>query len=148
MNITEVLEIFSNKEMIQTLNFSEKMLGVAVTVVLGMGLTFLVLIVLQYLIGILTSFMIEKPNDKNKQNNEIAEDKNKVIKEVVNEQDDATIEDSIVENTEELVAAITAALTLKLGKENRFIVKDIVRVADNVPVWNRTGLFEQMTSRF
>lgn len=147
MNITQILEIFSDKEMIQTLSFSEKMLGVAVTVILGMGLTFLVLIVLQYLIGVLTSFMIAKPSDKNKQTNNTSEDK-KVTKEIVNEQDDDIIEDSIVDNTEELVAAITAALTLKLGRENRFIVKDIVRVADNTPVWNRTGLLEQMTSRF
>ncbi|MGL5054915.1 MAG: OadG family protein [Fusobacteriaceae bacterium] len=147
MNITQILEIFSDKEMIQTLSFSEKMLGVAVTVILGMGLTFLVLIVLQYLIGVLTSFMIAKPSDKNKQTNNASEDK-KVTKEIVNEQDDDIIEDSIVDNTEELVAAITAALTLKLGRENRFIVKDIVRVADNTPVWNRTGLLEQMTSRF
>ena len=147
MNITQILEIFSDKEMIQTLSFSEKMLGVAVTVMLGMGLTFLVLIVLQYLIGVLTSFMIAKPSDKNKQTNNASEDK-KVTKEIVNEQDDDIIEDSIVDNTEELVAAITAALTLKLGRENRFIVKDIVRVADNTPVWNRTGLFEQMSSRF
>ncbi|MGL5231982.1 MAG: OadG family protein [Fusobacteriaceae bacterium] len=147
MNITQILEIFSDKEMIQTLSFSEKMLGVAVTVMLGMGLTFLVLIVLQYLIGVLTSFMIAKPSDKNKQTNNTSEDK-KVTKEIVNEQDDDIIEDSIVDNTEELVAAITAALTLKLGRENRFIVKDIVRVADNTPVWNRTGLLEQMTSRF
>lgn len=147
MNITQILEIFSDKEMIQTLSFSEKMLGVAVTVMLGMGLTFLVLIVLQYLIGVLTSFMIAKPSDKNKQTNNASEDK-KVTKEIVNEQDDDIIEDSIVDNTEELVAAITAALTLKLGRENRFIVKDIVRVADNTPVWNRTGLLEQMTSRF
>ena len=147
MNITQILEIFSDKEMIQTLSFSEKMLGVAVTVILGMGLTFLVLIVLQYLIGVLTSFMIAKPSDKNKQTNNASEDK-KVTKEIVNEQDDDIIEESIVDNTEELVAAITAALTLKLGRENRFIVKDIVRVADNTPVWNRTGLLEQMTSRF
>lgn len=147
MNITQILEIFSDKEMIQTLSFSEKMLGVAVTVILGMGLTFLVLIVLQYLIGVLTSFMIEKPSDKNKQTNNASGDK-KVTKEIVNEQDDDIVEDSIVDNTEELVAAITAALTLKLGRENRFIVKDIVRVADNTPVWNRTGLLEQMTSRF
>lgn len=147
MNITQILEIFSDKEMIQTLSFSEKMLGVAVTVMLGMGLTFLVLIVLQYLIGVLTSFMIAKPSDKNKQTNNASEDK-KVTKEIVNEQDDDIIEESIVDNTEELVAAITAALTLKLGRENRFIVKDIVRVADNTPVWNRTGLLEQMTSRF
>lgn len=147
MNITQVLEIFSNKEMVHTLNFSEKMLGVGVTIALGMGLTFLVLIVLQYLIGVLTSFMIEKPSGNNKQNKEENKE-NKVVKEIVEEQIQENIEESIGDNTEELVAAITAALTLKLGKENRFIVRDIVRVEDNTPVWNRTGLFEQMTNRF
>lgn len=66
MNITGILSLFSNKDLIHTLTFSEKMSGVFATICIGMGITFLVLIVLQYLIVIMSVLIVALCNDNEK----------------------------------------------------------------------------------
>lgn len=146
MNITEILKNFSNGEIIQSMSFSEKMLGVGITVLIGMGLTFVVLIALQYFIQIITVFAVEKStvkkevviNDSEKNNSNILASSEAIIEE--------EIENSTL-NNEEIVAAITAALTIKLGGKNKFVIKNIVRVQDETPTWSRIGLMDQVMNK-
>lgn len=54
MDVTRILSLFSNKDLIHSLTFSEKMTGVFATICIGMGITFLVLVVIQYLIEVMS----------------------------------------------------------------------------------------------
>lgn len=101
MGITQILETFSNKDLVHSLKFSEKMTGVLITLVLGMGITFLVLITLQYLIGVMSSLIIGKEIEENKN-----EEKNEVKQDIKNK-------------NEEIVVAITAAIALQMGKNKK-----------------------------
>lgn len=141
MNTTELLTAFENPQVIKTLSFSEKMGGVLITAVLGMGITFLALIFIMYLIDILSNLLKEKGT--------VAENENKVVvaaaTEEVEEEEDLTEE---LDNNEEIIAAITAAISLQLGGNKKFIVTNIERVQDTTPTWGKMGIVEQLSSRF
>lgn len=88
MNITGILSLFSNKDLIHTLTFSEKMSGVFATICIGMGITFLVLIVLQYLIVIMSVLIVRLSNDNGKKQIELEKEtlereKNKKHKNII-----------------------------------------------------------------
>ena len=108
MNITELMGLFSNPETIKTLNMGDKMIGVGVTVILGMGITVIALIFIQFLIGMMTKLLAEKPKPA-----------------VVTEVSQKTPMTPDV-NDPELMAAITAAVAAKMGISQKSIVKTVV----------------------
>lgn len=137
MTVTQILQIFSNKDTIDNLTFSEKMIGVGITLFLGMGLTFLVLIILKYMIEIVISNVA-------KQKKNLKEEIN--LKSEAVEMENSSDNDS-EEREEEIVAAISAAIILQLGEKNRFVVKNIIRVLDETPTWSKIGLVNQMLDK-
>lgn len=102
MGITQILETFSNKDLVHSLSFSEKMTGVLITLILGMGITFLVLITLQYLIGVMSSLIIGKGIEESK----------KIEK--------TEVKQDIKNKDEEIVAAITAVIAQQIGENKKF----------------------------
>jgi sodium pump decarboxylase gamma subunit len=46
-----------------------------------------------------------------------------------------------------LVAVISAAVLSFMGSKSRFVVRSITRAGDSVPVWGKTGRHDQMISR-
>lgn len=137
MTVTQILQIFSNKDTIDNLTFSEKMIGVGITLFLGMGLTFLVLIILKYMIEIVISNVA-------KQKKNLKEEIN--LKSEAVEMENSSDNDS-EEREEEIVAAISAAIILQLGEKNRFVVKNVIRVLDETPTWSKIGLVNQMLDK-
>lgn len=137
MTVTQILQIFSNKDTIDNLTFSEKMIGVGITLFLGMGLTFLVLIILKYMIEIVISNVA-------KQKKNLKEEID--LKSEAVEMENSSDNDS-EEREEEIVAAISAAIILQLGEKNRFVVKNIIRVLDETPTWSKIGLVNQMLDK-
>ncbi|WP_418965802.1 OadG family protein [Cetobacterium sp.] len=137
MTVTQILQIFSNKDTIDNLTFSEKMIGVGITLFLGMGLTFLVLIILKYMIEIVISNVA-----KQKKNLKEEIDLKSEAVEIENSSDNDS-----EEREEEIVAAISAAIILQLGEKNRFVVKNIIRVLDETPTWSKIGLVNQMLDK-
>lgn len=137
MTVTQILQIFSNKDTIDNLTFSEKMIGVGITLFLGMGLTFLVLIILKYMIEIVISNVA-------KQKKNLKEEIN--LKSETVEMENSSDNDS-EEREEEIVVAISAAIILQLGEKNRFVVKNIIRVLDETPTWSKIGLVNQMLDK-
>lgn len=109
MNITELMGLFSNPETIKTLNMGDKMMGVGVTVILGMGITVIALIFIQFLIGMMTKLMAEKPKPA------------AATAEVTPK---APMKPDI--NDPELMAAISAAVAAKMGISQKSIVKTVV----------------------
>ena len=108
MNITELMGVFSNPETIKNLDMGDKMMGVGVTVILGMGITVTALIFIQFLIGFMTKIMAEKP-------------KPVVVTETVQQ---APLKLDV--NDPELMAAIAAAVAAKMGISQKSIVKTVV----------------------
>lgn len=108
MNITELMTLFSNPENIKTLDMGDKMMGVGVTVILGMGITVTALIFIQFLIGMMTKLMAEKPKPAA----------------VTEETPKAPLKPDV--NDPELMAAISAAVAAKMGISKDKIVKTVV----------------------
>ena len=108
MNITELMGMFSNPETIKSLNMGDKMMGVVVTVILGMGITITALIFIQFLIGMMTKLLAEKP----KSEAAVETPQKTPLKPDVNDP--------------ELMAAISAAVAAKMGISPKSIVKTVV----------------------
>lgn len=102
MNITGILSLFSNKDLIHTLTFSEKMSGVFATICIGMGITFLVLIVLQYLIVIMSVLIVRLSNDNGKKQIELEKE---------------TLEREKNKKHKNLIIAILAAVTQQFEED-------------------------------
>ncbi|MCB2216354.1 MAG: OadG family protein [Desulfobulbaceae bacterium] len=126
MDISELLAKFGDPVTIGSLSFADKMLAGLVATVLGMGVTFLALIVLHgviVLLGRLTDQpAVEQPTETEK-------------------------EPSAEAIGADTVAAITAALALVLRTSpDSLVVREIKRVEDTAPAWGRVGLIERLRS--
>lgn len=114
----------------ETISFGE---GLIVTA-LGMGVTFVTLIALSFLLDLLRMLFYKEPQ--------------KAPVQVV---ESTPIAEEAVEegNEEELIAVISAAVAACLQTStHNIVVRNIVRVGDQSPTWNRLGKVEQMGSRF
>ena len=106
--------------------------GLIVTA-LGMGVTFVALIVLSLMLDLLRVLFYKEPQKAPVQ----------IVQQPVAE---AEAEE---DNMEELVAVITAAVAASLQTStHNIIVQNILRVGDTTPTWGRAGRVEQMNSRF
>lgn len=113
----------------ETISFGEGLLITA----LGMGVTFAALIALSFMLDLLRILFYKDPS------------KNKVVE--VKEEPAAPQESEVVEEKEdeELIAVISAAIAASLNTStHNIIVRNITRVQDNAPAWNKAGRLEQM----
>ncbi len=134
MTTTELLAQFANPETLKALSFSNKLLAGLVTTVLGMGITFIALIILQLLI----SWMDRLINSSSK-SEKAAPPAPTVIT--------ASEAGSLVDDGE-LVAVITATLAMQMRTSiDTIVIKNIRKIEDRSPLWNRAGIIEQMNSR-
>ncbi|HOE57650.1 MAG TPA: OadG family protein, partial [Bacillota bacterium] len=105
--------------------------GLIVTGV-GMGMTFIVLIGLAYMLGILKVL-----------SNKGTEKKTEIIK-LDDTEEPLQVTEASAEDEGEIVAAIIAALSVFMGSSSNLIVRSVKRVEDNAPVWAKVGRHEQM----
>jgi sodium pump decarboxylase gamma subunit len=135
MTITELLAQFANPETIKTLSITHKLLAGLVTTLLGMGITFIALILLQILISSMDRLINRgvAPKD-NTQANQASVKKKSDVHEA---QDD-----------NELVAVITGVIAMQLKTSvDTIVIKNIAKIEDRSPLWNRAGIIEQMNTR-
>lgn len=109
--------------------------GLIVTLV-GMGIVFLVLIGLAYMLGALKLIS----------NRGTAEKKTEVIK-VEKVEEPVEVTSAPAEDEGELMAAISAALAVFMGSSSNLVVKSINRVEGSAPAWSKVGRQEQMFNR-
>ncbi len=134
MTTIELLTQFANPETLKTLSFAHKLLAGLVTTVLGIGITFTALIVLQFLISWMDRLVNRSPRDE-----KAAAPSPTVITEP---EAGSRIDDG------ELVAVITATLAMQLKTSvNTIVIRNIRKIEDHSPLWNRAGIIEQMNSR-
>jgi glutaconyl-CoA/methylmalonyl-CoA decarboxylase subunit delta len=136
MNITELLAQFANPETLTTLSVTDKLLAGLVTTLLGVGITFSALIILQFTISWMDRLL-------NRSTIVTQEPTTAQPPMSVNAQQTADVQDD-----KELVAVITAVIALKLKTTaDNIVIRNIVKIDDNSSLWNRAGIIEQMNSR-
>lgn len=135
MDTMELLAKFADPETLQTLTATERLMAGLVTTLLGMGITFVALVVLQFVIGLMARFTAEKTPP--------VETASPTLATVAD--DDSAVYQRIKD--EQLVAAITVALAMQLKTAtSNIVVRNIRKIEDHTPVWNRVGLAEQMNN--
>ena len=136
MTINEIMVIFKNPETIHSLSSGDKFLGVGFTVLLGMGITFLSLVVLKVVIDIMAKILGEK---EKKPEIKIVEKKEVEVIEEIEESD----------NDEDVVAAIVIAIATKLAANTnkKIVIRNITRVSNQHSPWGQLGIVEQINNR-
>ncbi len=132
MDTMELMAKFADPETLKTLTTMQRLTAGMITTLLGMGITFISLVILQFVIGLMAKLTGEKQSAG--QHIEPA----------------PAVAPAAVENSrkdEELVAAITVALAVQLKTAaSNIVIRNIRKVEDHSPVWNKIGLTEQMTN--
>ena len=108
--------------------------GLIVTLI-GMGIVFIVLIFLVYLLEGIRIFANKDKEKKEAKTIETIEEL-PIVEEKTEEKDD-----------EELIAVITAAIAQLMGSQSNLVIKSIIRISDQTPIWAKAGRQDQMLNR-
>jgi len=108
--------------------------GLIVTLV-GMGVVFMVLIGLSYMLDVLKFFSKAGTAEKK---SEVKTD---------NIEEPAETVSTPAEDEGELIAVISAAAAAFMGSNRNFAVRSIRRIEDGTPAWAKIGRQEQMLNR-
>ena len=134
MGISELLTQLADPEAIHTLSFAQKMTASLLVTMLGMGITFIALIVLQIIISLLARFAA--------QTTQLPAHTATAVAPTSMQKPAAAV------NDDELVAVITAAIAMYPQQPPRtLVIRNIRKIEMNMPAWNRTGVLDQMNSR-
>lgn len=155
-----LMEKFADPDMMHSLSFADKMAGAGLTTLMGMGITFIILILLWFLISVMTKMLVGSKVKKEETKPEqpvvaAAETKAETAAESVNatETKEAEMASSgeVTEEIEDeqLVAVITAAIAAAQGPEimSNLVIRNIRRVAGPTVTWARVGRQECIDSR-
>mgnify|MGYP001358323946 CR=1 FL=1 len=137
MGISELLAQLANPETVKTLSFTNKMLASLVVTLLGMGITFIALIILQIVIDLLARFTAQ-PN------------RQPVPKPAPPAPAAPPVDDTPVSTSDddEILAVISAVLAMYPTRATGDIVIRNIRKIGSAPAWGKAGIVDQMNSRF
>ena len=140
-----LMERFADPALFETLTFSEKMAGGLVTTLMGMGVTFTILILLWTIIGIMARVMKTGNQPKKTGGNPIA-----VKQEVSTSAPPATtgtVADSLPDG--QLIAVLMAAIAAEEGAAvaSNMVIRKISRIAGGQTAWRTAGSAECLDSR-
>lgn len=132
-----LMEQFANPDMMHSLSISEKLAGAGITTLMGMGITFVVLLLLWGCIAVMTKFTY-RPN--------------KGVK--APQTTDAAAAPSGAETVttaaadDSLIAVISAAIAAyEGGSANNFVVRKIRRISGETTAWGEAGRADCIDSR-
>ena len=117
---------------------------VASVVITGLVVVFLALVILIVAVTIIGKIFTAIDNRKNKQKTDSKSITN-VSESTKSDSTEVVLEISSEDDTDEVVAAITAAIAVVLeaeGNKNPFVIKSVKRVSGIRNVWNQAGLIE------
>lgn len=139
MIVTELLARFADPNVMQSLSTSDKLLAGLITTILGMGITFSALVILQFIISWMDKILnsSKAPPTEAPTVAPTASQAPETITDPEPEQDD-----------NELVAVIASVIAMKMKTSvENIVIKNIVKLDDRSPAWNRAGIIEQMNNR-
>lgn len=130
------MENFTNPEIMKALPLSEKIGDSLITMGLGMGITFLVLIGLMFSIILMSRVLAPKP---------VVEEK----KEPAATPPQTVVQESAAaDDTLEIVAVITAALMqMRAGSGMKLKIQSIRAAGEQHPIWYQAGMQQNMKVR-
>ena len=132
MTTAELLSKFADPEIIQTLSASDKLYAGVMATILGMGITFTALILLLFCIMLMEK-LSRAPQPKTEPEPKI-------------NTNTGTAETDTDNN--ELIAVISSVIALQLKTSvNNIVIRNIEKIDDHSPTWNRAGIIEQMNNR-
>lgn len=135
MDTVELLAKFADPEVMKTLSTMERLMAGLITTALGMGITFVALVVLQFVMGIMAKFSVEK---------------NVVVKGSVPDEGVGGAKSSpkeVSDADEEVVAAIVTAIAAQLKTSvSNIVIRNIQRVDQSSNTWQKAGITEHMNN--
>lgn len=137
MIVTELLAKFADPDVMQSLSISNKLIAGLITTILGMGITFAALIILQFII----SWMDKILNNKKAESGHVA-----APIPITKKSPDTKTRHYRDDN--ELIAVIASVIALKMKTSvGNIVIKNIEKIEDHSPAWSKAGIIEQMNSR-
>ena len=139
------MERFADPTILETMSVGEKLLDSLLVMVLGMGVTFLVLVFLMFSIGVLRILFQGKKATEDK-----ARPKQPVAAPAkANTAGDdeliAVINAAIAASQQEdIIAVIAGAIAAMETSGRRLKIQSIRRVTDSMPIWAQDGLMKNM----
>ncbi len=132
-----IIERLADPELMKQMSTSDKLAGALIVTILGMLITFVVLLILWGLIAVMTKMMYKPVQQKPA---------------ITPAAPPVTpVEDTAVSGTEEdeeLIAVITAAIAASMQRPiQTIIVKNIKRSEHRMPAWANVAKHEQLDSR-
>lgn len=147
MNDLSIMQKFADPKLFDTLSFGEKSIGAFITTLMGMGITFSVLILLWGLIALMAKLTAEKPKPPKGNLDEASVKTAPATNTAAATTTNASITPGI---SPELIAVITAAIESFEGKTanaGNLIIRKISRAAGQATSWGNAGTSEAIASR-
>lgn len=119
------MENFKVPELLKQMPIAERLINSLMVTLLGMGITFLSLIVLMFVIRIMSKAL---GTTKKEEAKVVVEDK-KVEK----------VEEVVTDDLE-LIAVITAAINHYSGKSKNLVVRSYREIGNKIPDWTKAGI--------
>lgn len=148
-----LMEQFANPDTMQSLSMGEKLAGAGITTLMGMGITFLVLILLWACIAIMTKFTY-RPNKETKAPGAAAAPAAPAPAAAPSPSPAApaaSVAASPAASDDSLIAVISAAIAAyeseQGGGSGNFIVRKISRVSGEATAWSSAGRMDCINSR-
>jgi len=138
MTVTELMTQFANPHVVHSLSAMDKLTAGLITTILGMGITFMALIILQFIIALMDKVL----------NNAWAKSATfEADLSIAEKSPDA--KEELHQDDNELVAVIASVIAMKLKTSiGNIVIKNIEKLEDRSPAWNRAGIIDQMNNRF
>ena len=136
-----LMEKFADPALFDTLTLGEKSTGALITTIMGMGITFIVLIFLWGLIAFMAKFTQEKPKPP-------TGGKMDTTTKAANTATPAAA--TVMGSSPELIAVITAAIAAFEGQAanaGNLIIRKISRVSGQTTAWGTAGSSDAIGSR-
>lgn len=135
MVITELLFRFADPEIIHTLSLTDKLIAGLVATTLGMGITFIALILLQMVIVLMDKLMHRSAATPNVEPDPV--------------KSTVPVPEPIPPINTELIAVVSTVIAQQLQKPvDNIVIKNIERISTPSPAWSKAGIIQQMNSRF
>lgn len=148
-----LMEQFANPETFGNLSFGERMSGTGITALMGMGITFAILIILWVMIALLTKIIRGiQGNGKKEKAPAAAAAASAAAPAAAAAAPAAGGQSPLADSAsgDQLIAVIAAAIAAAEGGNaaaSNFVVKKIQRLAGPTTAWNMAGLNESFDSR-